>query len=170
MAAGALAESTQEMLTAAQAAYVRGDVETAKKTFLLISKTDPKNQTAIGYLRMIAAQEAKGPAENATRKQLDKLIVPKIEFREATLGSVLDFLKQAALKNSDGKVAVNFVVQLPEDVVKTQTVTLSLTNIPFNEVLKYVGGLANVEFTFDKYAIIVKPHNAAAPATTQPGQ
>ena len=36
-------------------------------------------------------------------------------------------------------------------------ITLNLTNIPFTEALRYVGSLAGVAFTYDKYAIMVKP-------------
>ena len=159
---GACAESMQESLTAAQTAYMKGDMETAKKNFQTVIKADPKNQVAIGFLRKIAVDEAKKPPVSTTQKQLEKLILPKVEFRDATLGSALEFLKQAAVKNSEGKVAVNFVVQLPEDQVKTQTLTLSLTSMPYSEVLRYVGELANVEFTYDKFAIVVKPHVAAS--------
>ena len=167
LAAGAFAESTQELLTAAQIAYGKGDLETAKKNFQAVAKAEPKNQVAIGFLRKIAVDEAKKPAPNTTQKQLEKLMLPKVDFRDATLGSVLDFLKQAAPKNSDGKVVVNFVAQLSEEQ-KAQSVTLSLANVPFSEVLKYLGELAKVEFVYDKYAIVVKPKAGAATAEAAP--
>ena len=164
---GAFAESTQELLTAAQIAYGKGDIETAKKNFQAVNKADPKNQVAIGFLRKIAVEEAKKPAPSTTQKQLEKLMLPKVEFRDATFASVLDFLKQAATKNSDGKITVSFVMQIPEDQ-KTQTVTLSLANVPYSEVLRYLGELAKVEFVYDKYAIVVKPKSGAAAAETAP--
>jgi hypothetical protein len=86
-----------------------------------------------------------------------------VELKEATLGSALDFLKKTVDRQSEGKLAVNFVVQLPDDQVTTQPVTLSLSNVPFTEVLRYLGGVAGLNFVYDKYAIIVKPL-AAAPA------
>ena len=166
---GACAESTQELLTAAQTAYMKGDLETAKKNFQAVNTADPKNQIAIGFLRKIAVEETKRPQTSTLQKQLQTLIVPKVEFREATFGSALEFMKQAAVKNSNGKVAVNFVVQLPEDQMKTLTVTLSLSNTPYSEVLRYLCDLANVDFTYDKFAIVVKPH-VAAPATAPVAQ
>ncbi|MEO7317897.1 MAG: hypothetical protein ABIZ56_02795, partial [Chthoniobacteraceae bacterium] len=120
---GARAETLQELLTTGQTSYMKGDIETAKKSFQAVYKMDPRNQVAIGFLRKIAADEAKKPPVSTLQKQLEKLIVPKVEFRDATLGSALDFLKLAATKNSDGKVAVSFVVQVPEEQTKTQTVT-----------------------------------------------
>ena len=165
---GASAESLQEFLTAGQTAYMKGDLETAKKSFQTAYKLDPKNQVAIGFLKKIAVDEKNKPQVATLQKQLEKLIIPRVEFREATLGSALDFLKQAASKNSDGKVAVSFVVQLPEEQAKTQTVTLALANIPYSEVLRYLGEVAKVDFTYDKYAIVVKPRSGAATAETTP--
>ena len=164
---GAVAGSTQEQLTAAQIAYGKGDSESAKKLFQEVLKVDPKNQVAIGFLRKIAVEDAKKPQVTTLQKQLEKLIVPKVEFRDATLGSALDFLKQTAAKNSDGKVVVSFVAQLTEEK-KLEPVTLSLANIPYSEVLRYLGEVAKVDFTYDKYAIVVKPRSSVATADAAP--
>jgi hypothetical protein len=168
LSVASVAESVQELLTQAQVAYQKGEVETAKKLFKAVLQQDPRNPTALSFLKMIAGGEKNKPAGSTIQKQLEKLIVPRVEFKEATLGSVLDFLKQTAAKASEGKTAVNFVVQLPEEQVKTKTVTLSLTNVPMSEVLRYLGGLADIEFAYEKYAILVKPHVAAA--QTAPAQ
>ncbi len=162
------AQALPQLLSDAQTAYMRGDMETAKKNFSSAYKIDPKNTVAIGYLKMIAAQEAKTPAGSPLQKQLEKLIVPKIEFRDATLGSALDFLKTSAAKNSGNKVAINFVVQVPDEQIKTQTVTMSLTNIPMSEALRYLGGLASLDFSYEQYAIVVKSRVAATSAQAAP--
>jgi hypothetical protein len=164
LSVASVAESTREILTQAQVAYQKGEVETAKKLFKAVLQADPRNPTAISFLRMIAGSEKTKPAGASIQKQLETLIVSKVDFKEATLGSVLDFLKQTAAKNSDGKIAVNFVVQLPEDQLQSKPVTLSLTNVPMSEVLRYLGALADIDFAYEKYAILVKPH-VAAPQT-----
>lgn len=164
---GAFAESTQELLTAAQTAYMKGDIETAKKNFQAVTKVDPKNLVAIGFLRKIAVEDSKKPQVNSMQKQLEKVMVPKVEFREATLGSSLEFLRQAATKHSEGKVNVNFVQQL-SDEQKLQPVTLALANVPYSEVLRYLGEVAKVEFVYDKYAIVVRPRSGTATAENTP--
>ena len=63
--------------------------------------------------------------------------------------------------------AVNFVVQLPEQQANVP-VTLNVTNVPFTEVLKYVGTLANVTFTYDRYAIMVRPAASTVQAVNAP--
>lgn len=168
-ATDAVAETAQQLLSEAQTAYLRGDIETAKRTFELVTQIEPRNLTAIAYLRTIKAREAKTGGGAIQEKQLSAVIMPKVEFREATLGSALDFLKQQVAKQSGGAIAMNFVLQIPEEQVKTQTITISLANVPITEVLRYIGTLTNTTFTYEKYAITVRPTaaKAATPATAE---
>jgi hypothetical protein len=167
LVAGA-AESAQKLLTEGQTAYMRGDLETAKKNFTLVTKLDPKNPTATGYLRVIAAAEARSPktTASATQRELEKLIVPKVELKEATLESVLDYLKQTVKRLSGDKTSVSFVSKLSNEQLKSKTITLSLSDVPYTEVLRYVGDLADVEFVHEKYAIVVRPRATTATPTT----
>lgn len=164
---GASAESLQEYLTAGQTSYMKGDVESAKNSFQTAYKLDPKNQIAIGFLKKIAVDEKNKPQVSSMQKELEKLIIPKVDFKDATFSSVLDFMKQAVAKNSEGKVNVSFVVQLPEEQAK-QTVTLALANAPCSVVLRYLGELTKVDFVYDKYAIVVKPHTGPTKADATP--
>lgn len=161
------ADAVTQLLSEAQTAYLRGDLETAKAKFESVNTIDPKNQTAIGYLKTIRAREAQAGVGASQEKQLAKVIVPKVELKEASLTAALEFLKQNVAKLTDGKQAVNFVVQLPETQANAP-VTLNLTNVPFTEVLKYIGTLAGVSFAYDRYAIMVRPSAPTAQATTAP--
>jgi hypothetical protein len=171
--------SVQQMLSTAQTAYIRGDTDTAKKQFEEVLRADPKNQLAINYLRMIRVHDDQKPKGNSQEKALAAVILPKIEFREATIGSAFDFIKTAVGKASGGAQSVNFVLKIPPEQANTQTVTLSLTNIPATEAIKYMADLANLEVAYDKYAVSISPKGGAAvavgtvpapaPATTTPG-
>ena len=149
--------SVQSIMSEAQTAYIRGDIAEAKRGFELVLRADPRNQVAINYLRMIKVQQAKQPQGNATEARLTTVILPKVEFKDATLGAALDYLKQSVAKASDGKQNVSFVLQLPNNEAESKTVTLSLRDVPLTEALKYLGGLVNVDFVYDKYAVLVKP-------------
>jgi hypothetical protein len=168
--AGAVhAESEQEFLTAAQLAYQKGDIATAKRNFEMVYKMNPRNVTAIGYLKTIAATANKDSGAAAVEKALSALIIPQIQFKEATLGSALDFMRRKAEELSGGKQPVNFVVQPGIDKAGT-TVTLSLREVPFTEALRYVGDLANVSFEYQKYAVVVKPKAGGASPATRPSE
>jgi len=155
----------QQLLTQAQTEFRKGDLASAKRDFETVQQLDPHNLTAINFLRQITAMGGKNGLTSLPRGQIEGVIVPKVEFKEATLDSVLEALKKNVAKLTDNKVMLNFVAQIPDEQLHTQTVTLSLTNVPFTEVLRYLGTVANVRFTFDKYAIIVKP---LAPANAAP--
>ena len=160
----------QQLLTEGQTAFMRGDLATAKTDLDWVIQMDPHNKTAIGYLRRIALQEGQQNKGAALEKQLDALMIPKLEFREANLSAALDFMKKSADRLSNGKIAVSFVVQAPPEQVNAQQVTLSLSNIPFTEALRYIGGIAGMNFSYEKYAIVVRPaFNAPAPAAPAGG-
>lgn len=154
---------TKEMMTEAQKAYMKGDLDTAKIKFAQIVEIEPRNVLAQNYLSMITQRE-KGEVKNRVlENQLKSLVLPKVEMKEMTFTTALEYLKQQATKESDGKVAVNFVVMVPADV-SSKPVSLSLTNVPFTEVMRYLGEMTGSEFVIEKYAIKVRmPAAAAAP-------
>ncbi len=161
----AFASDATDLLREGQRAYSQGQMAVAKEKFDLVRRLDPNNSTALGYLKRIAADEllvSKG--RNDTEETCKKLIMEKVELREASLAETLDFLKQKAAQVSGGKVAVNFVLQLDEQT-QAKKVTLAMQKVPFFEVLRYVGDLAEVQFKYEQYAIVVKPKSAQAPQT-----
>ncbi len=168
LAVPAFGASVAELLAEGQAAFQRGDMVAAREAFSLVYQLDARNQTAITFLRRIKAQASKTGTGRERENQLAAVIIPKVDFKEATLGAALEFLKQQVAKGTDGKVPLSFVLQIPDEVAKSTPVTLSLSNTPLTEVLRYLGGLANVTFSYEPYAVVVKPKGAPA-ATTSVG-
>jgi len=164
-----LAVDTQKLMSEGQTAMIRGDMETAKSKFELVNKLEPKNLPAIAYLRQIAAQEAQKPTSPQQEKQLSQLIIPKLEFREATFTAALDFMRRKATELSGGKQSVNFVVQIPADAQNTP-VTLNLQNIPFTEALRYIAELAGAKVEYQKFAVVIRTGGAATTASTTKDQ
>ncbi len=156
--------SAQDALTEAQRDYIKGDMDAAKERFQFVLALDPQNLTARNYLHMIETAEAASGKNGALEKELKALVIPRVELKEATFDTALAYLKQDAEKVSGGKTKVNFVVQLPADVVTSTKVTLNLSDVPFTEVLHYVSELTGFSFSIDKYAITVKQAPASTPA------
>ena len=152
-----------QFLAEGQAAFNKGDYAAAKGAFEMVYQMDPRNVSAINYLQKIKVLEKGAPKNVDQERQLAGLIVPKVQLKEATIGSVFDYLKAQASKLSDGKIAVNFVLKLPEEAIKTQTITLTMNNAPFTEVVKYVAELANLNVQYQKFAVLVTPKSGAAP-------
>ena len=160
-----VAAQQSSLLSQAQRAYMAGDVATAKPLFEKVLADDPQNIAARNFLKAIVAAEAEVGPGAKMEKQLQKLILPKVEFKDATFDSVLEALRQMAAKASDGKLTPSFVIQPGVNV--SAPVTLRLNNIPFTEVVRYVCTLANAEFVVDRYAIMVKPKTASTAAPAQ---
>ncbi|HSI10840.1 MAG TPA: type II and III secretion system protein, partial [Chthoniobacter sp.] len=136
------------------------------------------------------------------RRKLERIIIPKLEFREATIREAVDFLKKKSVELDDGSPAgekgVNIVLKLegagggggapagaapaaaaipgipgleaapaaPAGVPAAPAalgspadarITVSLTNIPLVEALRYVTGLANLKFKVEPFAVSVVP-------------
>jgi hypothetical protein len=167
----AFCQDVADLLAEGQRAYLRNDIATAKEKFELIRKIEPDNRIAVGYLRRIIAEEMKearekGPA-NVTEGSLKALILPRVQFVDASLGETLEYLRQKGNQIGAGKVAINFVMQIDE-AAKNRKVTLTLQNVPFTEVMRYIGDMAGVQFAYERFAIVVKPKAGAPAATNQP--
>ncbi len=166
----ASASDMSDLLAEAQRAYIRNEYAAAKEKFEMVRKLDPSNRTANAYLRLIIAEEMKSGGKltrNDTEESCKKLIMEKVDLREASLAEALEFLKQKAATVSGGKVVVNFVLQVDEQT-QAKKVTLSVLKVPFSEVLRYVGDLADVQFKYEQYAVVVKPKAGAQPAPVVP--
>ncbi len=153
------------LITEGQTAYQRGDLDGARKAFDMAYSMDTRNVIVIGFLRRIKVDELSKPKKIDRERQLAAVIIPQIQFREATLGSALDFVKRAVDKQTGGKVGVSFVVQLPAEQVNAGSLTLSLSNIPATEALRYLADLANATVSYENYAVVLKPKPSAVVPT-----
>jgi hypothetical protein len=157
-------QAVSDLLTEAQRAYLRGDFSEAREKFELVRRVEPDNRTAINYLRRIIVEQEKMGGKhvpNATQTVLTSVILPRLDLREASLAEALEFLRQKGNQLAQGRVVINFVMQIDE-ATKANKVTLSLQNVPFTEALRYIGELANVQFVYEKFAIAVRPKGAPA--------
>ena len=157
-------ETAAEIFTQGQAAFNKGDLEIAQKHFELVYQLDPHNAQAVAYINRIKASGIGANATNRAKreKELGAVIIPKVEFREATLGTALEYLKQQAAKASPNIAPVSFV--LPDDSIKMTPVTISLGQVPLTEVLRYLGDLAGANVTYEQYAVVIRSKKAS-PAT-----
>ncbi len=132
-----------------------------------------------------AAPGDAGSTERIQRK-LERIIIPKLEFREATIREAIEFLKKKSAdldsESPSGEQGVNIVLKLEDlqsgapvpgipvpgipglDPAPLQSsadarITVSLSNIPLIEALRYVTGLANLKFNVEPYAVSVVPQS-----------
>lgn len=161
------AEASPSLATEAQRDYAAGRYADAKVKFSQILAQNPSNAVARNYLNLIRTAEAQAQ-KNQLQAQLATLIVPNVAMREATLDAVLEMLPKVAEEASGGKLKPSFVVD--QGVNREKAVTLQLSNVPFTEVLRYVGLQAGTSFRIEQYAIRVSSKSAteAGEATAAP--
>jgi hypothetical protein len=154
------AETVQEIYARGVRASIGGDNAAARELFLQVLAADPNNKAAAASLRRIEmATASKGDLKSRT----EAVIVPKVDFHEASLNAVLDYLPKLAAQQ---KATLNIVRLFPKSYGDEKKITLQLASVPMSSVLEYVGELGGVTVEYQKSAIVLKLRDAtkAAPA------
>lgn len=99
---------------------------------------------------------AEAAAKPAAMKKAEAIVLPKIEFQEATLSEAVIFLGEKAKELDADKQGVNLILE-PAAGGLEPTLTLSLANVPLSEALRYVAQLAGCEIFADDNAITLRP-------------
>jgi len=98
-------------------------------------------------------------------RKLDEIIIPKIDFQEATIREAIDFIKQRAAsldttEQDPTRKGINIVLKLAPDAPEANArITLSLTDIPLRTAIDYVAKAANLKLKIEPYAVAVVPAN-----------
>lgn len=131
-------------------AYYQGNTALAQKLLTQALAMSPNHVPIKAMLADIAVNSQK--AAPSLKTQYASVIIPRFELNEATLGESLQALTMMAKDRSGGKVTPNFIVKSPD--LNKVNLTLSLTNAPMDEVIRYLGDLAKAKVTWDKHAVV----------------
>ena len=116
-----------------------GEVKIGDHVFTLIVKADSAGQVSV-------------------KEKLEKIIIPEIDFRNAALVDVLDFLAAASVEydtlSKEDMKGVNIVVNL-DDEVKIKPVTFQARNISMLEVFNILKVMANISYRVQSNTMIV---------------
>jgi hypothetical protein len=104
-----------------------------------------------------AANPATDPLEATPAelgKKLERLVVPEVQYHEATLKEITRDLAVRSKALDPDKAG--FTVTLTPAAEKTpSTITLSLRNVPMIELIKYVTNLSNLKYRLTKDNVVV---------------
>ena len=163
------AQSASQLYTEAVQTYEAGDVAGAKQKLRLSLEIDKNFRPSATLLAKIASDEKQAGAQptGVSAQTLSKVIVP-VEFKDTSLQTAIEILRQRISEKSGGKVEVNFVLKLPPDLANKK-ITIHLDRVPASEVMRYIGLYAGVDFKLEPYAVLVVPAGSSAPAAPSPG-
>ncbi len=149
-----LSAQQEEIQSEAVRAFREGDYATAKALFESLLAADPRNPAARNYLRAITIREGSGPSLQAV---LRKINIPTIDFRDVSVREAVAFVGQKVHELSGGERSLNVVWIVPPETLEGKRVTLSLQNVPAAEVLRYIGDASDLKFSYDAYAVKIRP-------------
>ena len=161
-------QTASQLYDDAVRSYQAGDVEEAKRKLQLTLEVDKNFRPASALLGRIdlAQRKPAAPGQAAAApvplRLLQTMAFP-VEFKDTTLSTALESIRQQVEQASGGQAQINFVLQLPPELANKK-ITLRLNHVPVLDVLHYLGDLAGVKFQVQPYAIAVVP---AAGATAE---
>ena len=86
------------------------------------------------------------------RDKLRTITLPRVEFVGATLAEAVELLRVRSRDlDSEGK-GISFVINVPPEAL-SKTISLNLSNVPMEEVLRYVGEMCDVTYKVDDHAV-----------------
>ena len=103
---------------------------------------------------------AKSDAKATVTTRASKIILPNVEFRDATLVEAIEFIRAKSREHDPDKKGVNILIKGDGSGAK---ITLSLKNVPVSEALRYCAELSDHKLTSDAQSFLLTPVSEASP-------
>lgn len=127
----------------------------------LLSKVDkgwedpvPLNEKDVSAMFGAAAQTnamIKSGSQSISEK-LRTMMLPRVEFSGATMDEVVELLRVRSLDFDPQGRGINFVMSVPPEA-RGKPISLTLFNVPMEEVLRYVSEMCGVSYKVDEHAV-----------------
>ncbi len=89
---------------------------------------------------------------------LNSMIIPNIDFRDATVFDAIEFLRQEIVRQTGGD-GINMKLRFPADVGQ-QRIDLRLTEIPLGDALRYIMHLSGLKYSVGDHGVVIVPGSA----------
>jgi general secretion pathway protein D len=121
----------------------------------------PLRKFTDGPTSIVEQPQMDSRGSQAINNKLDRIIIPRIDFTDSSIREALDFIKKRASDLDDGdsdNKGINIVLKLPPDSPDSSyPITLSLSDVPLREALRYVTEAANLKIKIETHAVVVVP-------------
>lgn len=158
-------EKVNSLYQMGMVAMKEGNFDLAKTSFKEVMRLNPSHAKARMHLYDISINR-NAMSIGRRKAALKKVIIPQVNLDKATIQESLEMLAVQVERESKKKVTPNFIVQDPTGGFKGRTVTLRLSRIPAETLLRYIVDQASGHVRFDNHAIVItprKPGKAAEP-------
>lgn len=96
----------------------------------------------------------------ALAKRLDSILIPTIEFRDANIGDVVEFLAKASKLNDPDKTGVNIVLM---DKDNEATITMTVERVSLHKALQLVAEMAGLSLDLEDQVVLLRKPREAKP-------
>ena len=121
----------------------------------------PLRKFTDGPTSIVEQPQMDSRGSQAINNKLDTIIIPRIDFTDSSIKEALDFIKKRASDLDEGdseNKGINIVLKLPPDSPDAAyPITLSLSDVPLREALRYVTEAANLKIKIERHAVVVVP-------------
>lgn len=123
----------------------------------------PVRRFEIGAGQIIQQPTIDTRGTSLINRKLDEIILPRVDFHDATVREALDFIKQSALKldtteQDPTHKGINIVLKVGADAPEANArITLALNDIPLRAAIEYVAKAANLKLKIEPFAVSVVP-------------
>jgi general secretion pathway protein D len=93
----------------------------------------------------------------ATSQKLNSIILPSVDFNDASIVDVANFLTTRTRELDPDGIGVSVTVKSEAAAAGTAPVNLRLTNVPAGEVLRYATNLAGVKYRVEQFGVFIVP-------------
>lgn len=130
------------------------------------SRQERMTETREGWTQRIETEKAAGvqnvavaPLRRNTNfalnQKLNSIILPTVDFNDATIADAAAFLTQRTRELDPTGVGVSVVLKNDAVAASSRPFSLKLSNVPAGEVLRYVANLAGVKFRVEEFAVFI---------------
>jgi general secretion pathway protein D len=125
----------------------------------------PVRRFEVGASTIIEQPRIETRGTSLINRKLDEIIIPRIDFRDATIREALDFIKQRSVtldttEQDPSRKGINIVLKAAADSPEANArITLSLNDIPLRAAIDYVAKAANLKLKIEPYAVAVVPQS-----------
>ncbi|MDQ3625177.1 MAG: hypothetical protein M3463_22315, partial [Verrucomicrobiota bacterium] len=136
----------------------REEIKLARETLALGSANEARSQALWKTDPQFDAENAFGAARDGRlRAQLERIVIPRVDFRDVSLREAIEFLRGKAAE-LDPELSGLTIISRPDHAAAEQArITLTMTNVPFSEVVKYVAKLAGMKVQIESAAVVFVP-------------
>ena len=125
----------------------------------------PVRRFEVGASTIIEQPQIDTRGTSLINRKLDEIVIPRIDFRDATIREALDFIKQRAValdttEQDPSRRGINIVLKAAADSPEASArITLSLNDIPLRAAIDYVAKAANLKLKIEPHAVAVVPQS-----------